>query len=436
MKKFSMNMAPNKNMVELTIQSVAYGGMGIARCDKLVYFVETTLPNERVLAEIIERKKSYVIAKPIKIITPSPDRIMPPCEYFLLCGGCSYLHTQYESQLKLKKQQIYDIIERIAKIKDPPVEKTIASPQTFNYRNRITLHRRTATGPTIGFFSVDNKTLIPIEHCLIAHESINNEMLLVRKMDAAKKLNLSKISEISLTCDKNVTTTLFTQKRTYHNNDCCYTRLNETQEIVSSNIPTLPATSGTKTKPFLSFRFKKLNILYSPYTFFQTNTEMLHILCEKLCEDIGEEVKTLIDAYCGVGIFSLILSDKCVKVIGIEENAASERMARRNLSKNKISNVTFLNKRVEPSLGPILKENSFSRCTLLLDPPRSGLSYRVIKSILFTPPQRIIYISCEPTTLARDLLKLSPLYTIKNIIPFDMFPHTKHVEVMTVLMRK
>jgi tRNA/tmRNA/rRNA uracil-C5-methylase (TrmA/RlmC/RlmD family) len=415
-----MDKRTDADLLKLTIESVAYGGMGIARHNDLVHFVPATLSGETVLAAVTERKKTYVIAEARQILNPSPARIAPPCPYFQQCGGCSYLHMNYEEQLRIKHDQVHNTLTRLGKIEDPPITVVVPSPQCFNYRNRITLHKRAAFGNTFGFFANDNKTVVPIERCLIAHNALNAEFLRIRKDISQNKISIAPFDELILTTDG-------------HEREACFTTQRSSKQ---TPVFYKEGALAKKTDSPFRFAYKTLRIEYGSQAFFQTNTGILEILCCELMNSVDENAVTLIDAFCGVGIFSLLLRERFKKVLGIEENQHATAWAQHNAEINDAHNVSFLNGRVEQRLSHVMRSIVPDTCTLLLDPPRSGVLPRIISEIVKALPRTIIYISCEPTTLARDLAALSSHYVLERVIPFDMFPQTKHIETLSVLTRK
>ncbi|MBN1492774.1 MAG: class I SAM-dependent RNA methyltransferase [Candidatus Omnitrophica bacterium] len=405
----------NDAISQLEIASVAYGGMGIARYENLVYFVPGTVPGENVSAKVTTRKKNYVIAEALEILSPSPDRVSPPCPYFDRCGGCVYMHINAPLQRALKKQQLIDILTRLGKLNAPQVENIRYAPNDLYYRNRITVHKRTALGGMIGFFSRDNQSIIPIEKCIIAQHGLNRMFTQIRNLTDIP----SPFAEIVIACDAQRSVALFTSQHTKKHTSFYY----------------FDGGFHTHECPPFSYTLNGITLEYNTNTFFQTNNAVLGILCKELCDTEFNGSEVLIDAYCGVGIFSLLLHKKFDTVIGIEENGHACEFAMRNASKNNIKNVPILNTHVEKELKNILRQHSSRSCTVLLDPPRTGLSGQIVTALLHALPQRLIYISCEPTTLARDLAALSSTYSIERVIPFDMFPHTHHIETLVVLRK-
>ncbi len=408
-----------KELLKLTIESIAYGGMGIARHAGIVHFVPATCSGETVLAVVTQRKATYAIAQVREIITPSATRIVPACPFFSRCGGCAYLHMAYAEQLKIKEKQLHTILMRLGKVKDPPVAQVIASPNAFYYRNRITLHKRKACGHALGFFADDNETIIPIDHCLIAQQLLNAALANILKNTPPLAPTVKRFDDVLLTTDGARTEVCFTTQRS----------------LKKASFSHMPDGCRREMEARFSFTYGTVRCEYGSSVFFQTNTEILRILCAELSELVRTEGGTLIDAYCGVGIFSLLLREKFRKVIGIEENPRAAEWALHNATINDAQNVFFITGRVEQKLAGILKSVEANDCTLLLDPPRSGVAPHGIAAILNALPRMIIYISCEPTTFARDLVALSPHYQLKSVIPFDMFPQTKHIESVAVLSR-
>lgn len=408
----------------VTIESIAYGGKGIARYDGMVYFVPDVLPGEVVQVRITKKKKNYCEAVVETIVMPSQKRIDSPCVYSVQCGGCAYLHIPYEEQLAIKRQQVADTIARIGAMPDTPIADIVPSPAVFNYRNRITLHTRKACRDTMGFFARDNITIIPITECKLAAHILNNELLSLSSYCNERS------ADIILTQDDTHIACLSTKQHSavaqhlwHHAHDPDATKTTSRYEPVH------------RSSFYLNFTYNDKTISYTPQCFFQTNTGMLKKLCATIETILQIPEKTLIDLYCGVGIFSLLLADRYTSVIGIEENKHAVSMAQHNAKHNNTLNTKFIAARAEKALAKYLSPHART-CDLLIDPPRVGLSDDVKDVIKKNPPKHIIYISCNPTTCARDLAALREHYTVTQIIPFDMFPQTYHIEMLCVLERK
>lgn len=361
------------------IYDMDHFGRGIARIDNKVCFIPNTLIDEEVDIEIIKDNKRFYEGKVIKIIKESPKRVKPLCKYYGECGGCSLMHMNYESQLEYKVNKVSNILKRYAEIDMPlTIEKC---DNEFNYRNKITLHSKNNIS---GLYKKGTNEIINVDKCVICNEVINNKI-------------------------KNVNYTSETIIRTNEQNDAIITGQKEDfiKEI-----------NGIK---------YKLNI----NSFFQVNDNVCVKLLDYVNTNIYENDKVL-DLYCGVGTFTLSITNKAKEVLGVEVSDSSYKNSLENLELNSISNVEFKHSKVEN----ITEEITNYYDTLIVDPPRSGIDNKTKEQIIKSDINKIIYISCEPITLARDLKELKEQYEIKSIKLFDMFPQTEHCETVCVLERK
>lgn len=341
----------------LTIRDVAFGGKGVARHDGKVIFVPFVLEGEVVLAAPEKEHKSFTEARLTRVLQPSPDRIEPPCPYFTRCGGCAYQHATYPHQLTIKHAQVHDTLRRIGKI-EATVDDTIPSPLPLGYRNRITIHVRDGQ---VGFFKTGGQDLLPIERCLLASDSVNDQLADLRRQ----------------------------RPRDGH-----YT-LREHRET---------------------------------RTFRQTNDAVAALLADAVAAALPNHGPLLIDAYCGSGFFLKKFLARFDQAIGLEWSQYAVATARENVAPHE----TYQQGDVA-----LLLEDTLTWAppgtVLLLDPPAEGLAPQVIRSILAHPPARILYISCNPSTLARDLGKLASAFQLSRVQPFDMFPQTAEIEVLATL---
>jgi len=358
-------------VVDLNIEDVAFGGKGVGRESGKAVFVPYTIEGETVSAEIVREKKQFAEAELVEVKESSPYRVMPECPYFARCGGCAYQHISYEHQLAIKWHQVRDALQRIGKLKNVPMRPIIPSPEQYGYRNRITVH---AQEGVIGFFRRDSHQLIDIEHCPISSDEVNRALAELRAQNPR---------------------------------DGHYT---------------LRATS-------------------EPRVFSQTNDAVANALRDLVVNLVPPNQELLIDAYCGAGFFAKALLDKFERVIGIDWDKFAIATAKENVTEKE----TYIAGDVEvelqkvgavhPNRPPRANEvgsgrlRSIAPTTLIVDPPATGLSANVRKAILDLAPATLIYVSCNPATLARDLKELHQKFAIESITPLDMFPQTAEIEV-------
>ena len=361
------------SFAEVSIQDVAFGGKGIGRLeDGRVVFVPYTLIGEKVRVHLKRAKKSWVEADLLEVLTPSPSRIAPRCEYFHQCGGCQYQHAVYEEQLRIKQKQVVDTLARIGGIKELPQLHVEPAPQPWEYRNKISVHLG-ARGE-VGFYARDGQTVVDVKKCVIATPVVNE------RLDGYRR-NARKAPHVALT---------------------------DAQQREGS--------------PEGSFH--------------QVNTPMAERLMVWVQGQI-KEGKQLLDGYCGAGFFSFGLAKSFEKVIGIDADARAVESAGRYATKLKLNHVTFKAGRAEDLLVAQFKEAGIKETVVLLDPPREGLDSAVTQGLKENRAKNLIYVSCDPATLARDLKILvggdNPAYRLENLAVFDMFPQTSHIETVAVL---
>jgi 23S rRNA (uracil1939-C5)-methyltransferase len=363
-------------IAELRIEDVAFGGKGVAREQGKAVFVPYTIEGEIVSAEVVREKKQFAEAELVEVKERSPDRMEPQCPYFARCGGCAYQHISYERQLAIKWRQVREALERIGKIKDVPMRPIVPSPQQYGYRNRITVH---AQDGLIGFFRRDSHRLIDIERCPISRDEVNRALAELRR-----------------------------------------------QRHVRDGHYTLRASS-------------------EPRVFSQINDDVAQVLRDLIVAVIPPKQDLLIDAYCGAGFFAKSLLDKFERVIGIDWDRFAIEAARENASEREMYIAGDVAEELQqvgavhpnrPTRGNDTSTGrlrSIAATTLIVDPPATGLSVGVRNAILEIAPTTLIYVSCNPPTLARDLKELCEKFTINSVTPFDMFPQTAEIEVVTHL---
>jgi tRNA/tmRNA/rRNA uracil-C5-methylase (TrmA/RlmC/RlmD family) len=384
-----------KNSVNIKIESVAFGGDGVGRVDNFVVFVPFAAPGDELEIEIVQRKKKFARGKILKIIKPSEARVKPLCSYYEKCGGCCYQHINYESQLAIKKRQVVDAFEKIGGTNTPPVCEVIASPQMYHYRGKAQFHAlENKDGARIGFMDVSGGKVVDIERCEIVEETINERIRALRA----------------------------SQSRAF--------RAEDKHTIWSGK-----SYGGTEGKETITRVVKSKEFIVPHDGFFQANLFLTDKLVDEVCAVVqNEKINTLIDAYCGSGLFSVFLAPYVENIIGIEQDAASVDCAKINASKSGAKNLNFLQGDVEEILPVGFLSPEHKTDMVLLDPPRVGCSPAVLKSICSMRPRKIVYISCNPATQARDVKYLREQgYELQSLLPLDMFPQTQHIEVIGIL---
>ena len=385
----------------LELHLVAWGRLGEAMATHhgRDVFVFGGIPGETVRAEIIAVRRRYVSAQVVSVIQSSPDRVEPPCEYFGDCTGCQWQHVNYPSQLDAKAHVVTDALQRIGGFHRPPVLAAIPSPKPFGYRNHARFNIWRSTG-SLGFTHRERRRFVRIDRCMLMNDRTNE--LLAQLQDRCAETSALSIRASDATGDYLIQPTL--------------------------KNPAVPVETGQK-RYREAVNGREFNVA-SP-SFFQVNVEQAGRLAELAIGALGlSGQETVVDAYAGVGAFSVLLAPHAARVIGIEESTAAVEDARDNA--DGLSNVEFLAGKVED----ILPALNVAPDAVILDPSRTGCQPPVLDALLRLGPPRIAYVSCDPQTLARDLAILSQRYRIESIQPLDMFPQTHHVECLASLTLK
>ncbi|MBG85780.1 MAG: RNA methyltransferase [Verrucomicrobiales bacterium] len=363
----------------VTIEDLAFGGDGVARIDEMVVFVPFTIPGERVEIELTKVKTAFARGRIVNVEEPSANRVEPACGHFADCGGCQYQHIDYPAQLNLKRKQITDIFQRIGGFVEPPIDSVVPCPQPLGYRNRIMVRsqREKQTGlMKLGFLSAESKRVVDLERCAIAEDEVNRQLAEARR--------------------------------------------------------SMPPKGGLKTV----LRKMPADWEVGRDSFFQNNFFLLPKLVESVRECLKEaNTRHLIDAYCGVGFFSIECADLVETFVGVELDAQAIKSARQNMASREIKNGQYAKGFAEDYLPGLLMRHPGEQTALIIDPPRTGCPPRSMERIRRAKPQQVIYVSCHPATLARDLkiLCADGVYDLKRVVPHDMFPQTQHVECVADL---
>ncbi len=393
---------------DIRIESVAFGGQGVGRIQGKVVFVPFTVEGDEVEIEITSVRKKFALGIMRRILKASPYRTVPVCGYFGECGGCQMQHIAYEHQLVIKERQTGEIFTRLGKFPRPPLREIIASPRSLHYRGKADYHvQANAVGRpfSLGFVQTSKDAVLDIEGCEIVEESINRSYRSWR--DAV------------LRGEKKAPRDRQTIWSASGENSCL-----EAQE---GSLPALiTRTVGDR-------RF-----VVPSAGFFQVNSCLVSTLVEKvlsLADLKGGE--TVVDAYCGVGLFSIFLAPLATTVVGIEINPEAVKCAGANMREAGCTNVSFL----QGDVGEVMKRwfagGGWRADVVILDPPRTGCDRKVLEAISGMKAQRVIYISCNPATQARDVRQLVESgFSLESLQPLDMFPQTAHIEVIAVLRGK
>jgi 23S rRNA (uracil1939-C5)-methyltransferase len=425
--------------IEVTIEKLIYGGDGLAHHEGATVFVPYVIPGEEIAIQETERKKKFVRGLPEKIVKPSPERVAPPCPHFQICGGCHYQHIPYESQLRYKEEILRETLRRIGKIDwKGPITTHASAP--FNYRNRAQWKVRNPDNGApaeIGYFRAESTALVPIEVCPIVSPRLEATLAAIKKMLAARELppSLREVEAFADSADERVLLTF------------SFAQIPQ----ASANFPAairaaLPWTASTLFQTVSQSRMELFGqghveqivngftYRVSHFSFFQVNRQLTEEMSAAVQAAAGQGALAL-DLFAGVGLFSLPLT-KCFKrVIAVESNPVAVTDCEANAADNP-DRPGELEIREADSLEFLRRFREKPDC-IVLDPPRAGLSPEGAAKLLKKSPQRIVYVSCEPSTLARDLAAfVAAGYDIAAIDFFDVFPQTFHIETLVKLEKR
>ena len=381
------SLAPGQRL-ELDITTVAFGGDGIGRFENFVIFVPFVITGERVEVEIVDVRKRFATADLVRVITPSPHRVTPRCKLFANCAGCQYQHIAYPHQLELKRAQIRDVFQRIGKLPDPPIAPVVGSPREYAYRNKLVVH-----GPgKPGFWTQRGRAIIPVDNCPIARDEVNAKLA------------------GPLAVDKHLTIRSNSAGKVWTFTDPAPNEVIE--EVILGKTLRAPVSS-----------------------FFQVNREVIELALQHTKQAFAASgCRVLVDAYCGIGLFALLLGDIAEQVYGIEDDTRAIQTANANAANLGLRRYDFYPGKTERLLFYTLRQCKLDETCLILDPPRSGCAPVVLKTLREQKPRKLIYVSCAPPMLARDIKTLFKFgYRLERVTPFDMFPQTQHCEAIAEL---
>lgn len=359
---------------ELVIDSLGSGGEGVGRLDGIVTFVPLTAPGDRARVRVTETKKRFRRARLVEVLAPGPDRVAPPCAVFGTCGGCDWQHLDYAVQLEAKRAQLEQTLARVGGLADPVVAPTIPSPSPFGYRDRI---RGTLRGGRLHLHRRGTGGPVAVERCEIADARINGRLAAGLEGVPDGRVELA---------------------------------------VTDEGVVVLPVDEERATE--LGFR--------------QVNPEVAGLLEALLLDDVAAAgAATVHDLYCGAGTWTLPVAaaDPAARVIGVEVHAGSVEEARRRAAAARLANAEFRHGKVEK----LLKGLRLAGSTCIVDPPRAGLDEATLARLVRDPPATLLYVSCHPATLARDLKALATAHDVVRVQPLDMFPQTAHLECRALL---
>jgi 23S rRNA (uracil1939-C5)-methyltransferase len=412
------NEKMKENVIELSMEAMAHGGRALGRRAGKVVFVSGAIPGEVVRVRVVEERKRWMRAEIISLVEASPQRVEPPCPYFGVCGGCHFQHIRYPAQLDYKRQVVIEQLRRIGHLQTPPVLPAIGMDEPWLYRNHVQFSVDEAG--RLGFMAVNSHDVIPIDRCLLLHP-------LLDELYVALDLDWPELTELSL-------------RAGIHSGErmCILETADGLAPDLEVDFPlscVLRLDDGTDVVLIGQSAYHEVlkgrRFRISAGSFFQVNTAQTEVMLdvvERYLEPGADDV--LLDVYCGVGTLGLSVQDRVGRVIGVEEHPAAIADARANAGQ--ATRATFVQGKAEAVL-PGLGEH-VSRA--IVDPPRQGCKPAVLAEITHFNPWRIVYVSCDPATLARDALQLTADgYELIQVQPVDMFPQTYHVETISLWQR-
>lgn len=398
----------------MKIEKLDYYGRGTSRSSGKVYFIENALKDEDVSITLLKEKKKYCEAKLKEISNISKDRTEAKCKYYNVCGGCQIMHIKEEKQEEFKKEKVEEILKKFLKY-NKDVNDIVFS-KNLNYRNKVVLHVK---DNKLGFYKNKTNELIEIDKCLLLNPVINDLISYLKnyiELKDIEKITIkvgNKTNEVMLIIDGSI---------------AYYQNLLEIVDVLIINEKVMT------TKDYITSYIGNKKYIIKRNSFFQVNYDISTRMYNKVKDVIvKEKSKNVLDLYCGTGTIGIYISDVVSKITGIEVVSDAIEAANINKKINNVENIEFILGKVEDKLDFISNNNIDA---VIVDPPRSGLHKKVIPILEKISPKTIIYVSCDPITMARDIKLLSNNYELVEVTPYDMFPNTYHVECVCVLKLK
>jgi len=459
MKGTKQTPVTKNEYIELTIDGLTHEGMGVGKYHGFTIFVKDALPTEKVKVKIILVKKSFAVGKMMETLATSEHRVDPLCPIYDQCGGCQLQHLSYEEQLRQKRQQVEDNMKRIAglDLTKVTIHPTIGMEDPWRYRNKAQVPIGEMEGGLVGgFYRQGTHDIIEMKECLIQHEK--NDAVVGKVKEVAQRLGINAYKEETHSGllrhvvvkygfnSGELMIVLVTNGDELPRKEELIKDLREQfpelKSIVQNvNTKKTNVIFGEETKVLWGEKYiydsiGDIRFAISARSFYQVNPVQTKVLYDKALEYAqltGNE--NVIDAYCGIGTISLFLAQKAKKVLGVEIVPDAIADAKRNATLNGIENVEFAVGEAEKVI-PWWKAQGITADVIVVDPPRKGCDEELLRTIIEMRPKRVVYVSCNPSTLARDLKVLEEGgFETKEVQPVDMFPHTSHVECVAQLIR-
>ncbi|MBB6447366.1 23S rRNA (uracil(1939)-C(5))-methyltransferase RlmD [Bacillus benzoevorans] len=459
MKKEETAKIEPKQQFPLTIKRLGINGEGVGYFKKQVVFVPGAIPGEEVVVEAVKVQPNFAQAKVKNIRKQSPFRVQPQCPVYEECGGCQLQHLEYGQQLKEKRDIVIQALERHTKLPIDQLEirETIGMENPWNYRNKSQFQVGQKDGKILaGLYGMDSHRLINIDQCAVQHAKTNKAIGTVKKIlqrlqipiynEKTKKGIVRTIVARVGVESRELQIVLITAKKELSQKDIIIEeirkRLPEVKSIMQNiNGENTSLIFGAETvklagKDFIQETLGDLSFELSARTFFQLNPEQTVVLYNEVKKAAGLTGREkVVDAYCGVGTIGLWLAEQAAEIRGMDVIPESIKDAKKNAERHGMKHAKYEVGKAENLLPKWAKEGWKPDC-LIVDPPRTGLDDKLLKTILQTKPKKVVYVSCNPSTLAKDIQFLSQDYSVEYIQPVDMFPQTAHVECCVLLKLK
>ena len=452
-------MLSKDKMYIVDIVDIGQGGVGIGKFEGFTVFVDGGLIKDKIKVKITKSKKNYAVGDIVEIIEPSPYRVERKCCKELKdCGGCQIQELDYKEQLNLKTNEVKQVISRIGKLDDVVVHHALGMEEPFRYRNKAQFPIQKVDGvPVIGFYKKKSHDIIPTDECIIQHDVNDKIIKIIKTYIRAYKVSIYDEKTHTGVLRHLVTKVGFTTKEVMVvlvANGRKLPYLNELASVLKENKPGFKTLGVNVNRERTNVILGNENrVIYgdgkindnigdlvfeiSPLSFFQVNPVQTEVLYNKALEyaALGEN-DTVFDIYCGIGTISLFLAQKAKKVYGIEIVEEAIKDAKRNAELNNLDNVEFYVGKAEEVVPKMYKQGKRAN-VVVVDPPRKGCDEKVLDTIVSMQPDRVVYVSCNPSTLARDLSYLDERgYKCLEVQPVDMFPHSVHIENVALIVKK
>ncbi|PAD15247.1 23S rRNA (uracil(1939)-C(5))-methyltransferase RlmD [Shouchella clausii] len=455
MKKQAPPVQKNETLT-VTIEDLTHEGAGVAKVNGYALFIPQALPGETVDIKVVKTKAGYGYGRLLQVQTKSEHRVEPPCPIFYKCGGCQIQHMDYSAQLAYKQKQVKDVMGRVAKLPDVPVRPVIGMDDPWRYRNKSQVPVAVQTGDLVaGFYAKRSHSIVDMDQCIIQHKE--NDIVVQTVKQLAKELRIPAYQEQShqgvlrhivarygKTTGQVMVVLVTKEKKLPHKEAFISGIRKHVPGVVSivqninnkrTNVIFGQQTDVLWGEHYLYDEINSIRFAISARSFYQVNPEQTNRLYSKALEyaDLtGNE--TVIDAYCGIGTISLFLAKKARHVYGVEIVPEAIKDAKRNAKLNQITNATFAVGEAEEVI-PRWHDQGIDADVIVVDPPRKGCDEALLRTMIEMKPKRIVYVSCNPGTLARDLRILEDGgYKTEEVTPVDMFPQTTHVEAVASLV--